>query len=81
MSVSSAYAWKFPRSNINDSPTSTTLLLTFPLETGAVFTLGRSHLSDDHQHFFFIKNDPVERLRCGYNESAAICKSGRCFVW
>lgn len=46
-----------------------------------MFTLGKSHLSDDHQHFFFIKNDPVERLRCGYNESAAICKSGRCFVW
>lgn len=46
-----------------------------------MFTLGKSHLSDDHQHYFFIKNDPVERLRCGYNESAAICKSGRCFVW
>lgn len=52
-----------------------------PSDTGAIFTLGKSHLSDDHQHFFFIRNDPVERLRCGYHESAAICKSGRCFVW
>ncbi|XP_059615497.1 uncharacterized protein LOC132261024 [Phlebotomus argentipes] len=51
-------------------------------ETGAVFTLGQSHLSDDHQHFFFIRNDAIVTVNAGrYGQSAVICQSGRCFVW
>lgn len=51
-------------------------------DTGAVFTLGQSHLSDDHQHYFFIRNDAIDTVYAGRNgQSAVICKSGRCFVW
>lgn len=43
-------------------------------ESGAVFTLGKSCLSsDDHQSFFFIKNDAVKKLVAGYYQSAVIC--------
>ncbi|XP_055685981.1 uncharacterized protein LOC129791704 isoform X2 [Lutzomyia longipalpis] len=51
-------------------------------DTGAVFTLGQSHLSDDHQHYFFIRNDAIVTVNAGRNgQSAVICRSGRCFVW
>ncbi|GAB0090473.1 hypothetical protein DMENIID0001_052080 [Sergentomyia squamirostris] len=51
-------------------------------DSGAVFTLGQSHLSDDHQHFFFIRNDAIVTVNAGRSgQSAVICASGRCFVW
>lgn len=47
-----------------------------------MFTLGQSHLSDDHQHFFFIRNDAIVTVNAGREgQSAVICQSGRCFVW
>ncbi|XP_055914136.1 X-linked retinitis pigmentosa GTPase regulator [Eupeodes corollae] len=49
--------------------------------TGAIFTLGKSHLAENTQSYFYIKNDPVRRLTSGANQSAVICESGRLFVW
>ncbi|XP_055323034.1 uncharacterized protein LOC129578445 [Sitodiplosis mosellana] len=50
-------------------------------ETGAVFTLGKSYLSENHQSYFFIKNDPIRKVIAGENQSAVICESGRLFIW
>ncbi|XP_037908866.1 dentin sialophosphoprotein [Hermetia illucens] len=50
-------------------------------ETGAIFSLGKSHLVENNQSYFFVKNDPVKRLVSGANQSAVICESGRLFVW
>nr|ACE82590.1 RE72727p [Drosophila melanogaster] len=49
--------------------------------SGAIFTLGKSHLAENTQSYFYIKNDPVKRLISGPNQSAVICESGRLFVW
>ncbi|XP_026848204.1 muscle M-line assembly protein unc-89 [Drosophila persimilis] len=49
--------------------------------TGAIFTLGKSHLAENTQSYFYIKNDPVKRLISGPHQSAVICESGRLFVW
>lgn len=43
------------------------------IETGAVFTLGRSYLSENHQSYFYIKNDPIKKVVAGDNQSAVIC--------
>lgn len=43
------------------------------VETGAVFTLGKSYLSENHQSYFFIKNDPIKKLITGSHQSAVIC--------
>ncbi|XP_031634510.1 uncharacterized protein LOC116347879 isoform X2 [Contarinia nasturtii] len=50
-------------------------------ETGAIFTLGKSYLSENHQSYFFIKNDPIRKVVTGDNQSAVICESGRLFVF
>lgn len=42
-------------------------------ESGAVFTLGKSYLSENHQSYFFIRNDPIRKLIAGSNQSAVIC--------
>lgn len=42
-------------------------------DSGAVFTLGKSYLSENHQSYFFIKNDAIRRLICGRNQSAVVC--------
>ncbi|KAH8390612.1 hypothetical protein KR215_007440 [Drosophila sulfurigaster] len=49
--------------------------------SGAIFTLGKSHLAENTQSYFYIKNDPVKRLISGPHQSAVICESGRLFVW
>ncbi|XP_046806954.1 X-linked retinitis pigmentosa GTPase regulator isoform X1 [Lucilia cuprina] len=49
--------------------------------TGAIFTLGKSHLAENTQSYFYIKNDPIKRLIAGPYQSAVICESGRLFVW
>ncbi|XP_037901393.1 LOW QUALITY PROTEIN: X-linked retinitis pigmentosa GTPase regulator [Glossina fuscipes] len=49
--------------------------------TGAIFTLGKSHLAENTQSYFYIKNDPIKRLIAGPHQSAVICESGRLFVW
>ncbi|EDW33231.1 GL24687 [Drosophila persimilis] len=41
--------------------------------TGAIFTLGKSHLAENTQSYFYIKNDPVKRLISGPHQSAVIC--------
>jgi len=41
--------------------------------SGAIFTLGKSHLAENTQSYFYIKNDPVKRLISGPNQSAVIC--------
>lgn len=46
------------------------------VESGAVFTLGKSYLSENHQSYFFIRNDPIRKLIAGSNQSAVIC--GKC---
>lgn len=46
---------------------------TFHTDSGAVFTLGKSYLSENHQSYFFIKNDAIRRLICGRNQSAVVC--------
>lgn len=48
------------------------------LETGAVFTLGKSYLSENHQSYFFIKNDPIKKVITGDNQSAVICGQFLC---
>ncbi|KAL5290609.1 RPGR family protein [Megaselia abdita] len=50
-------------------------------ESGAVFTLGKSHLAENTQSYFYIKGDPVVALKSGEHQSAVICESGRLFVW
>lgn len=45
----------------------------YVLETGAVFTLGKSYLSENHQSYFYIKNDPIKKVISGDNQSAVIC--------
>lgn len=42
-------------------------------ESGAVFTLGKSHLSENTQSYFYIKGDPVTALKSGEHQSAVIC--------
>lgn len=42
-------------------------------ESGAVFTIGKSYLSENHQSYFFIRNDPIRKLIAGANQSAVIC--------
>ncbi|XP_054734147.1 X-linked retinitis pigmentosa GTPase regulator [Anastrepha obliqua] len=49
--------------------------------TGAIFTLGKSHLAENTQSYFYIKQDPIKRLISGPHQSAVICESGRLFVW
>lgn len=41
--------------------------------TGAIFTLGKSHLAENTQSYFYIKNDPIKRLIAGPHQSAVIC--------
>lgn len=41
--------------------------------SGAIFTLGKSHLAENTQSYFYIKNDPVKRLISGPHQSAVIC--------
>lgn len=41
--------------------------------TGAIFTLGKSHLAENTQSYFYIKNDPIKRLIAGPYQSAVIC--------
>lgn len=43
------------------------------IESGAVFTLGKSYLSENHQSYFFIRNDPIKKLIAGSSQSAVIC--------
>lgn len=45
----------------------------FFTESGAVFTLGKSYLSENHQSYFFIKNDAIRKLICGNFQSAVVC--------
>lgn len=45
----------------------------FFAESGAVFTLGKSYLSENHQSYFFIKNDAIRKLICGNFQSAVVC--------
>lgn len=42
-------------------------------ESGAVFTLGKSHLAENTQSYFYIKGDPVVALKSGEHQSAVIC--------
>lgn len=43
------------------------------VESGAVFTIGKSYLSENHQSYFFIRNDPIRKLIAGTSQSAVIC--------
>uniref|UniRef100_A0A1A9W770 Uncharacterized protein n=1 Tax=Glossina brevipalpis TaxID=37001 RepID=A0A1A9W770_9MUSC len=47
--------------------------------TGAIFTLGKSHLAENTQSYFYIKNDPIKRLIAGPHQSAVICDSNEIF--
>lgn len=38
-----------------------------------MFTLGKSYLSENHQSYFYIKNDPIKKVITGDNQSAVIC--------
>ncbi|GBP45055.1 X-linked retinitis pigmentosa GTPase regulator [Eumeta japonica] len=51
------------------------------IETGAVFTFGKSRFADNEPSHFFIKNDPVVAISCGDEHSAVICQNGRVFVF
>lgn len=44
------------------------------LETGAVFTIGRSRFADNVASHFFIRRDPVFSISCGDEHSAVICR-------
>lgn len=44
------------------------------LETGAVFTIGRSRFADNVASHFFIRRDPVISISCGDEHSAVICR-------
>lgn len=50
------------------------------VESGAVFTLGKSYLSENHQSYFFIRNDPIRKLIAGRSQSAVICGNFGLFV-
>ncbi|XP_070513551.1 X-linked retinitis pigmentosa GTPase regulator isoform X2 [Cardiocondyla obscurior] len=51
------------------------------VETGAVFTIGRSRFADNIASHFFIRKDPVISIECGDEHSAVICQTGRLFVF
>lgn len=38
-----------------------------------MFTIGKSYLSENHQSYFFIRNDPIRKLIAGTHQSAVIC--------
>lgn len=44
------------------------------VETGAVFTIGRSRFADNVASHFFIRKDPVVAIECGDEHSAVICR-------
>ena len=46
------------------------LIIIFVLESGAVFTFGRSRFADNLANEFWIKNDPVINISCGDEHSA-----------
>lgn len=44
------------------------------VETGAVFTIGRSRFADNIASHFFIRKDPVVIIECGDEHSAVVCR-------
>jgi X-linked retinitis pigmentosa GTPase regulator len=44
------------------------------LETGAVFTFGRSRFADNIPSHFYIRNDPILEVACGDEHTAVICR-------
>ncbi|XP_012057883.1 PREDICTED: X-linked retinitis pigmentosa GTPase regulator [Atta cephalotes] len=51
------------------------------VETGAVFTIGRSRFADNIASHFFIRKDPVVIIECGDEHSAVVCQTGRLFIF
>uniref|UniRef100_A0A336KEV9 CSON009577 protein n=1 Tax=Culicoides sonorensis TaxID=179676 RepID=A0A336KEV9_CULSO len=51
-------------------------------ESGAVFIVGDSGLKNNQENYFFIKNDPVQKIYANYyGQNGVVCESGRLFVW
>lgn len=50
-------------------------MILFPvIETGAVFTFGRSRFADNIPSHFYIRNDPILEVACGDEHTAVICR-------
>jgi X-linked retinitis pigmentosa GTPase regulator len=44
------------------------------VETGAVFTFGRSRFADNIPSHFYIRNDPILEVACGDEHTVVICR-------
>ncbi|XP_052821784.1 X-linked retinitis pigmentosa GTPase regulator isoform X2 [Octopus bimaculoides] len=51
------------------------------METGAVFTFGRSRFADNIPSRFWVRNDPILQLACGDQHTALVTESGRIFMF
>ncbi|CAL1543075.1 unnamed protein product, partial [Lymnaea stagnalis] len=51
------------------------------LETGAVFTFGKSKFADNLPNKFWVKNDRVLQVACGDEHTALVAESGRVFMF
>lgn len=46
----------------------------FIIETGAVFIIGDSGLKNNQENYFFIKNDPVQKIFANYyGQNGVVC--------
>lgn len=46
----------------------------FILESGAVFIIGDSGLKNNQENYFFIKNDPVQKIFANnYGQNGVVC--------
>ena len=57
------------------------LVVFIVLETGAVFTFGKSKFADNSPNKFWIRNDKVTQIACGDEHTCLVAESGRVFTF